>query len=117
MAIGRALAFRPSILCLDEPLSALDDETKEEMYNLLRSAREAMAGKGKVTVAVQPSGGGGVEITVDDEGPGIDPETRSRLFEPFFTTKRHGTGLGLAITRQIVEALLIHPPLLPHTLP
>jgi molybdate/tungstate transport system ATP-binding protein len=40
VAIGRALAFRPSILCLDEPLSALDDETKEEMYTLLRSVQK-----------------------------------------------------------------------------
>jgi molybdate/tungstate transport system ATP-binding protein len=42
VALGRALAGRPSILCLDEPLSALDDEIKEEMYALLESiqARE-----------------------------------------------------------------------------
>jgi ABC-type sugar transport system ATPase subunit len=40
VAIGRALAFRPRILCLDEPLSALDDETKEEMYTLLRAVQQ-----------------------------------------------------------------------------
>jgi len=39
VALGRALAARPSILCLDEPLSALDDETREEMYALLESVR------------------------------------------------------------------------------
>jgi molybdate/tungstate transport system ATP-binding protein len=39
VALGRALAFRPSILCLDEPLSALDEATKEEMYTLLRSVQ------------------------------------------------------------------------------
>ena len=36
VAIGRALAIRPSILCLDEPLSALDDETRGEMIGLLK---------------------------------------------------------------------------------
>lgn len=35
IALGRALSFRPHILCLDEPLSALDDETKEDMYGLM----------------------------------------------------------------------------------
>ncbi len=40
VSLGRALAGRPAILCLDEPLSALDDETREEMHELLRSVRE-----------------------------------------------------------------------------
>jgi ABC-type sulfate/molybdate transport systems ATPase subunit len=40
VALGRALAFRPPVLLLDEPLSALDDETRQEMYRLLKSVRE-----------------------------------------------------------------------------
>lgn len=40
VALGRALAFHPTTLCLDEPLSALDDETREGMYSLLASIRE-----------------------------------------------------------------------------
>ncbi len=39
VALGRALSFRPRILLLDEPLSALDDTTREEMYALLRSVQ------------------------------------------------------------------------------
>lgn len=39
VALGRALASRPAVLCLDEPLSALDDETREEMYEVLRTLR------------------------------------------------------------------------------
>jgi molybdate/tungstate transport system ATP-binding protein len=39
VALGRALACRPTILCLDEPLSALDEEIKEEMYALLQLIR------------------------------------------------------------------------------
>jgi molybdate/tungstate transport system ATP-binding protein len=40
VALGRALSFRPAILCMDEPLSALDDETRDEMYRLLQNVRK-----------------------------------------------------------------------------
>jgi molybdate/tungstate transport system ATP-binding protein len=45
VALGRALAAHPSILCMDEPLSALDEATRDEMYVLLESIR----GKAGVT--------------------------------------------------------------------
>jgi len=39
VALGRALSFRPSVLCLDEPLSALDSETRAQMCRLLEDVR------------------------------------------------------------------------------
>ena len=39
-ALGRALSFRPKVLLLDEPLSALDDETRERIMNLLMQVQQ-----------------------------------------------------------------------------
>ena len=41
VALGRALAVRPGILCLDEPLNALDDETRQGMCELLAEVRRS----------------------------------------------------------------------------
>ena len=40
VALGRALAASPHILCLDEPLGAIDDDTREDMFTLLERIRE-----------------------------------------------------------------------------
>jgi signal transduction histidine kinase len=45
-----------------------------------------------------------VMISVQDSGPGIDPENLDHLFKAFYTTKPQGLGMGLAISRSIIEA-------------
>ena len=42
VALGRALSFSPSIICLDEPMSALDDQTKRDLYSLINEIRKEL---------------------------------------------------------------------------
>jgi signal transduction histidine kinase len=46
-----------------------------------------------------------LEISVQDTGPGIPPETLPKIFQPYFTTKgaRQGTGLGLNIVQRLIK--------------
>ncbi|MFC4776890.1 ATP-binding protein [Paenibacillus sp. GCM10023252] len=44
-----------------------------------------------------------VEVTIRDNGRGMDKTTMSRLFDPFFTTKEAGTGLGLSVSYRIIR--------------
>ncbi len=73
--------------------------------NLLANAVEALGDRtdGRIDVGVRRADGS-VEITVTDNGPGIQAEHRDRIWDPDFTTKRRGTGLGLALVRQTVRA-------------
>ena len=53
-----------------------------------------------------PSGDGGIEIRVVDNGNGIPQNIIDKIFQPFFTTKPsgQGTGLGLSLAYDIIKA-------------
>jgi signal transduction histidine kinase len=89
----------------DLPSVPLDEGLmRQALLNLIRNAREAMEGGGTLTIRVRAAAGSGIDVVVEDDGPGIPEDVRATIFDPFFTTKRSGTGIGLAVTREIVEA-------------
>ena len=73
--------------------------------NLFKNSMDAMSGKnGVIAVRVNPSPDGrNVQIEIQDNGRGIEPENVGRVFEPGFSTKKRGWGLGLAFVKRIVE--------------
>jgi two-component system sensor histidine kinase HydH len=89
----------------DLPSRPVDaDQVHQALLNLLLNAAEAAGPSGHVAVRVRAAEDDRVEVLVEDDGPGLTPETRARAFEPFFTTRPRGSGLGLAIVRQVVSA-------------
>ena len=76
------------------------------MLNLMMNAIEAMNGVGEgpreLLVRSGTDESKHVVISVQDSGPGFDPQSLEHLFAAFYTTKPHG--LGLAISRSIIDA-------------
>jgi signal transduction histidine kinase len=88
----------------------------DAIVQLLMNAIKFTPDGGTIRLAAERNGDGGVQITVADNGLGIDAATQERLFEPFFTRldvsrhcsgtfefDRRGLGLGLAVARAFVE--------------
>ena len=78
----------------------------QTVFNLVQNAGVAMSERGSGTVRI--SGrceGDSAIVTIEDDGPGMTPEIRTRCMEPFFTTKPRGisTGLGLVLVAGLVR--------------
>ena len=89
-------------------------QLQQVVTNLVLNARDAMGGRGVVTIEVVDDSDshafsfgrvppGLLLITVRDTGSGMTPEVLRNIFEPLFTTKRTGTGLGLAVAQQVIR--------------
>jgi PAS domain S-box-containing protein len=83
-------------------------QLQQVIINLIINAIEAMSGVGKASRGLLIGSGqepsGGVLVSVQDSGPGLDVEDLRRLFDAFYTTKPGGMGMGLSICRSIIEA-------------
>jgi nitrogen-specific signal transduction histidine kinase len=90
------------------PLVPLDESLSEQAFvNLIQNAYDAMSGGGgtlRVLAARAKSANqAGVEVRIEDTGPGIPDELREQIFNPFVTTKKTGVGLGLSIVSRIID--------------
>lgn len=86
----------------------LDENLCEQAFtNLVQNACEAMGDEGGtlhiVVLPANSNGRRGLEVRIEDTGPGILPELREQIFNPFVTTKKTGVGLGLSIVSKIMD--------------
>jgi signal transduction histidine kinase len=91
------------------PTLSLDEGKIRQVLNNLISNAVKFSQPGTVVTVQAMAEGGGVQISVRDQGPGIPEGERDKLFQPFGKTSirstagESSTGLGLAIVRRIVE--------------
>jgi PAS domain S-box-containing protein len=88
-----------------EAVLGLGQELQQVVINLVTNAEHAVRGRPHAVIELATEGREGwVRLTVEDSGPGVPPEVRSRIFDPFFTTKSpdEGSGLGLSICQRVV---------------
>ena len=88
-------------------IQADPNQVVQVFVNLLANAEQSIAAvrdHGKISIRIAEMEGK-AEVLVDDDGPGIPAEIRSKIFDPFFTTRRStgGTGLGLTICLVILK--------------
>ena len=75
----------------------------EAVGNLLQNARDALGKHGNIKITTRCLPDYTIEVTVQDDGPGIPEDRIERVFEAYYTTKPKGTGLGLAVVKHNVE--------------
>jgi len=112
-AIGLCADVFAGALCVEQHVSAqtllvaaAPQEVEQVLMNLFVNAVDATRGRddAALTVRAEPARDG-ARVTIEDNGPGFQPEVLKRMWTPFFTTKQEGagTGLGLAVVHAIVQ--------------
>jgi two-component system sensor histidine kinase KdpD len=112
-AAPRTREHKVEIVLDDELPSVRVDEraVAEVLYTLLENAAKYSPRGSAIRVTATTGDNGTVNVSVEDEGPGIPVDLRERVFDKFFramqagnTSQPSGTGMGLAIARGITEA-------------
>lgn len=84
------------------PLLADSEQLKQVFFNIILNGVQSMPSGGNLIIKTARNNNH-IEVSIEDEGIGIETEKLPKIFDPFFTTKENGTGLGLAISYQLVK--------------
>lgn len=106
--------FDPSL----PPVMANEGALVQVLVNLMANARDACSGEEEPVIEIRTRFVSGlvmnvmrlgrpvklpIEVTISDNGPGIDPALQDHIFEPFVSSKPNGQGLGLALVQKLVR--------------
>ncbi|MBT8453221.1 MAG: GHKL domain-containing protein [Deltaproteobacteria bacterium] len=102
---SQGIEFIENLHSESSTLLAERDRLKQVVNNLITNAVEAVASSRQPSIQIvsRMLSDNRWEVTVIDNGPGVQSEVLGRAFESFVTTKDAGTGLGLAIVKRIVD--------------
>ena len=98
-----SVSFRSSIDPSIKDYAGDQIKLREVLLNLLKNARESQADE----IVLSASSGcdtSGIQISIRDNGCGIEQDQLDQIFQAFHTTKQEGTGLGLSLSKRIIEA-------------
>lgn len=89
--------------------AANPDHLERVITNLIANAHQALGESGRIRIRVRKGEPDSeltdcAEISIEDNGPGMDEDTLERAVVPFFTTREDGTGMGLALCDRLVRA-------------
>jgi signal transduction histidine kinase len=87
---------------VDGPFLLDGSELRRVFLNLMLNALDAMPAGGRLSIRGRRIGEA-LSLVVEDDGCGMDEETRARALDLFFSTKAKGTGLGMSIVRSVIE--------------
>ncbi len=88
----------------DAAIVGIPGELRQVFSNIFANSLDAIGPNGTIKLRIKSHTGRGVQVTIADDGNGIQPASLPRIFEPLFTTKGDlGTGLGLWVTKQLID--------------
>jgi len=83
-------------------------QIEQVLINMVRNSLEAIGNAkitgGRIALQTRTLSNDRIEVTVTDNGPGVNPEMFDHIFHPFQTNKATGMGIGLSLSRTIIES-------------
>lgn len=104
-SIDRRIEIRNMLSAESTTIFGDESQLNNAILNLVLNSRDAITGKGFICLSTrnlpcsaEPGRPGYIEVTVEDNGKGMEPAVVERAFEPFFTTKPVGLGTGMGLS-------------------
>lgn len=102
------LNYQPKTITinLDDSIPKMQGDAQllsRAFLNILQNALEAIDLDGEITIETCITGGN-IQISIEDNGPGISNDKLTTIFRPFFTEKKTGHGLGLSMVKKTIIA-------------